>query len=222
VEPIRLPRISLQTTQDTRRRLLNGFQGVGALAPTFWSPKNWALAPEGTLHDSWRTSAISLGFSAQRIGTPETPVLASDGRGAYPTFEVLCLPHYVSDVFAFLFSEPPFDSGCWQVCWEEPVCCPKAGAAGCTTQKAQTPRAEAVSCSLSAFYFPISASRYFHSPNAARSRRTTRSCPSTTIVSKSGGATACPTIATRVALISNPAFTLASSATLRDAWSHAS
>src|SRR5258706_12988886 len=71
---------------------------------------------------------------------------------------------------------------------------------------------------ISIFYFPI----YFHSPNAARNLRTTRSWVSTTIVSNSGGATACPTIATRVALISNPAFTPPSSATLRDALSHAS
>src|SRR5882762_5698535 len=71
---------------------------------------------------------------------------------------------------------------------------------------------------ISIFYFPI----YFHSPSAARSLRTTRSCPSATIVSKSGGATDCPTIATRVALISNPAFTPPSSAAWRDAWSQAS
>ena len=58
--------------------------------------------------------------------------------------------------------------------------------------------------------------------SAARNLRTTRSWPSTTMVSNSGGATACPTMATRVALISSPAFTPPSSATFREAWSHAS
>ena len=57
---------------------------------------------------------------------------------------------------------------------------------------------------------------------AFRNRLTTRSCPSATIVSKSGGATACPTIATRVALISKPAFTPAAAATAREARSQAS
>src|SRR5712664_356146 len=42
------------------------------------------------------------------------------------------------------------------------------------------------------------------------------------MVSKSGGATAWPTIATRVALINNPALTPLASATARDAWSQAS
>src|SRR6266481_4120805 len=50
---------------------------------------------------------------------------------------------------------------------------------------------------------------------AARRRRTTRSWPSATIVSKSGGATAWPTIATRMALINKPAFTPPASATAR-------
>ena len=45
----------------------------------------------------------------------------------------------------------------------------------------------------------------------------TRSRPSTTIVSNRGGATACPTSATRVALISKPAFTPAPSASWRSA-----
>ena len=52
---------------------------------------------------------------------------------------------------------------------------------------------------------------------ALRKRLTTRCWPNATMVSKSGGATACPTIATRHALISNPAFTPAASATARDA-----
>ena len=53
-------------------------------------------------------------------------------------------------------------------------------------------------------------------------RLTTRSCPSTSIVSNSGGATAWPTIATRVALISKPALTPSAAASSRSAWSHAS
>ena len=53
---------------------------------------------------------------------------------------------------------------------------------------------------------------------AFRSRSTTRFWPRATIISKSGGATARPTIATRVALISRPAFTPSPAATAaRDA-----
>src|SRR5258708_8592788 len=44
-------------------------------------------------------------------------------------------------------------------------------------------------------------------PTASRKRLTTRAWPRTTMVSNSGGATALPTIATRVAVINNPAFT---------------
>src|SRR5579859_3495324 len=58
--------------------------------------------------------------------------------------------------------------------------------------------------------------------NTLRKWLTTRCWPSATMVSKSGGATACPTIATRQALISNPAFTPAASATAREVWSQAS
>src|SRR5882724_111917 len=61
-----------------------------------------------------------------------------------------------------------------------------------------------------------------NSLSAARRRRTTRSWPSATIVSKSGGATAWPTMATRIALMSKPAFTPTASATARVAWSHVS
>src|SRR5258708_5042414 len=59
-------------------------------------------------------------------------------------------------------------------------------------------------------------------PTASRKRLTTRAWPRTTIVSNSGGATAWPKMATRVALISNPAFTPAVSASARSAWSLAS
>jgi DsbC/DsbD-like thiol-disulfide interchange protein len=59
--------------------------------------------------------------------------------------------------------------------------------------------------------------------SSARLRRAiTRSLDSATIVSNRGGATARPTSATRVALISTPAFTPASPATARDAASQAS
>ena len=57
---------------------------------------------------------------------------------------------------------------------------------------------------------------------AQRRRATTRSLPSTTIVSNRGGATARPTIATRVALIRRPAFTPSVVARPRSAASHAS
>src|SRR5271155_31678 len=63
---------------------------------------------------------------------------------------------------------------------------------------------------------------YFQSFRASRRRWTTRSRPRATMVSNNGGATAWPTMATRVALMSSPAFTPASSATLREAWSQAS
>ena len=56
----------------------------------------------------------------------------------------------------------------------------------------------------------------------ARRRRTTRSWPKATIVSKRGGATDWPTMATRVALMRRPAFTPPDSATAREAWSQAS
>jgi hypothetical protein len=59
-------------------------------------------------------------------------------KGRTLPLRFLCLLHYVPDVCAFFFSGPRFDSGYWQACWEEPVCCPKTGVAGCTTQKAQT------------------------------------------------------------------------------------
>src|SRR5713101_2223170 len=58
--------------------------------------------------------------------------------------------------------------------------------------------------------------------SARRRRLTTRSRPRTTIVSKSGGATAWPTMATRVALMSRPALTPSASARARNAWSQAS
>jgi hypothetical protein len=64
--------------------------------------------------------------------------------------------------------------------------------------------------------------REANTPAARRSRLTTGSCPITSIVSNSGGATACPTIATRVALISNPAFTPSAAAKFLNTWSHAS
>src|SRR6266851_9773089 len=57
---------------------------------------------------------------------------------------------------------------------------------------------------------------------ARRRRLTTRSRPRTTMVSKSGGATAWPTMATRVALMSRPALTPSASASARSAWSQAS
>lgn len=58
--------------------------------------------------------------------------------------------------------------------------------------------------------------------SARRSRLTTESLPSTTIVSKSGGATAWPTMATRAALMSKPAFTPSASAKARSTRSQAS
>src|SRR5207302_9186286 len=57
---------------------------------------------------------------------------------------------------------------------------------------------------------------------ARRQRQAAPGRPRTPTVSNRGGATAWPTIATRVALISKPALTPPASATAREAWSHAS
>jgi len=51
----------------------------------------------------------------------------------------LCLQHCVSVVWRHLFLGPPCDLVCWQACWADQACCPKAGVAGCMTRSTPTP-----------------------------------------------------------------------------------